>query len=148
MTTKTIPGYLEDERQKGRKAQQSMEEAARIQPLNHGHHRTPKPPKLKLRSSVKAVPKSEKKDRISEKAPLRAKDSDEHPSAGVTPRLLFHGVTGRALRVPPSAAQFRISRFVEPGTDRVDSCMIFTVGTWSKESRSGWQRAGSIRDGG
>jgi hypothetical protein len=62
MTTKTIPEYLEDERQKGREAQQSMEEeAARIQPLNHGHHRTPKPPKLKLRSSLKAVPKARKK---------------------------------------------------------------------------------------
>jgi hypothetical protein len=62
MTTKTIPEYLEDERQKGRDAQQSMEEeAARIQPLNHGHHRTAKQPNLKLRSSVKAVPKARKK---------------------------------------------------------------------------------------
>jgi hypothetical protein len=61
MTTKTIPEYLEDERQKGRDAQQSMdEESARIQPLNHGHHRTAKPPKLELRSSVKAVPKARK----------------------------------------------------------------------------------------
>jgi len=56
MTTKTIPEYLEDERQKGRDAQQSMEkEAARIQPLNHCHHRTAKQPKLELRSSVKAT---------------------------------------------------------------------------------------------
>jgi hypothetical protein len=62
MTTKTIPEYLEDERQKGRDAQQSIEEeAARIQPLNHGHHRTAKRPKLELRSSVKAVPKARKK---------------------------------------------------------------------------------------
>jgi len=62
MTTKTIPEYLEDERQKGRDAQQSMEEeAARIQPLNHGHHRTAKQPKLELRSSVKATPKARKK---------------------------------------------------------------------------------------
>jgi hypothetical protein len=62
MTTKTIPEYLEDERQKGIDAQQSMEEeASRIQPLNHGHHRTPKPPKLKLRSSVEDVPKARKK---------------------------------------------------------------------------------------
>ena len=57
MTTKTIPEYLEDERQKGRDAQQSIEEeASRIQPLNHGHHRTTKQPKLELRSTVKAVP--------------------------------------------------------------------------------------------
>jgi len=62
MTTKTIPEYLEDERQKGRDAQQSMEkEAARIQPLNHGHHRPGKQPKLELRSPAKAVPKARKK---------------------------------------------------------------------------------------
>jgi hypothetical protein len=62
MTTKTIPEYLEDERQKNREVQQSMkEEADRIQPLNHGHHRTAKQPKLELRDSVKAVPKARKK---------------------------------------------------------------------------------------
>ena len=62
MTTKTIPEYLEDERQKATDAQQSTEEeAARIQPLNHGHHRTAKQPKLELRSSVKAVSKARKK---------------------------------------------------------------------------------------
>ena len=62
MAMKTIPEYLEDERQKGRSAQQSVEdEAARIQPLNHGHHRTARPPKLELRSSVKAAPKARKK---------------------------------------------------------------------------------------
>jgi len=60
MTTKTIPEYLEDERQKGRDAQQSMEEeAARI--LKHGHHRTAKQPKLELHSAAKAVPKARKK---------------------------------------------------------------------------------------
>jgi hypothetical protein len=61
MTTKTIPEYLEDERQKDRDAQlRRDEEIARIRPLNHGHHRTAKPPKLELRSSVKAVPKARK----------------------------------------------------------------------------------------
>jgi hypothetical protein len=61
MTTKTIPQYLEDERQKGGDAQVRMEEeAARIQPLNHGHHRTAKQPKLELPASVKAAPKSKK----------------------------------------------------------------------------------------
>jgi hypothetical protein len=49
MTTKTIPAYLEDERQKNCDAQLQMEEeAARIQPLNHGHHRTAKQPKPEL----------------------------------------------------------------------------------------------------
>jgi hypothetical protein len=61
MTTKTIPQYLEDERQKDGDAQVRMEEeAARIQPLNHGHHRTAKQPKLELPASVKAAPKSKK----------------------------------------------------------------------------------------
>jgi hypothetical protein len=58
MTTKTIPEYLEDERQKDRDAQlRTEEEAARIQPLNHGHHRTSKQPKLELLSSAKGTPK-------------------------------------------------------------------------------------------
>jgi len=61
MTTKTIPEYLEDERQKNREAQLRMdEETARIQPLNHGHHRTAKQPKLESPSSVKAVPNARK----------------------------------------------------------------------------------------
>jgi hypothetical protein len=61
MTTKTIPAYLEDERQKGRDIQQRMEEeAVRIQPLNHGHHRTAKQPKLELPAAVEAAPKARK----------------------------------------------------------------------------------------
>jgi hypothetical protein len=61
MTTKTIPEYLEDERQKDTDAQLRMdEESARIQPLNHGHHRTAKQPKLDSPSSVKAAPKAKK----------------------------------------------------------------------------------------
>jgi hypothetical protein len=61
MTTKTIPEYLEDERQKSSDAQMRMEEeAARIQPLNHGHHRTAKQPKRELPSVVKAAPKAKR----------------------------------------------------------------------------------------
>jgi len=62
MTTKTIPEYLEDERKKGRDAQVRMEaEAARIQPLNHGHHRTVKHPKLELPAAAfQAAPKGRK----------------------------------------------------------------------------------------
>jgi hypothetical protein len=61
MTTKTIPSYLEDERQKVRDAQlRTEEEAARIRPLNHGHHRTAKQPKLELPLAVKAAPKVRK----------------------------------------------------------------------------------------
>ena len=59
MTTKTIPAYLEDERQKDCDAQlRTEDEAARIQPLNHGHHRTAKQPKLELPSVVKPAPKA------------------------------------------------------------------------------------------
>jgi len=61
MTTKTIPAYLEDERQKDCDARLRMEEeAARIQPLNHGHHRTAKQPKRELPSVAKAAPKARK----------------------------------------------------------------------------------------
>ena len=79
MTTKTIPAYLEDERQKDCDAQMRMEaEAARIQPLNHGHHRTAKQPKRELPSVVKAVPKAKrpstrKKPRTARKAATKVR---------------------------------------------------------------------------
>ena len=74
MTTKTIPAYLEEERQKNRDAQLRMEkEAARIQPLNHGHHRTAKQPKLELPSVVKAVPKARKPVAAARKKPRTAR---------------------------------------------------------------------------
>jgi len=61
MTTKTIPEYLVDERQKHEDDQLRMEEeAARIQPLHHGHHRTAKQPELELQSPVKAAVKARK----------------------------------------------------------------------------------------
>jgi hypothetical protein len=57
MTTKTISEYLQDERQKDCDTQLCREdEAARIQPLNGGHHRNAK--QLKLPSLVKAAPKT------------------------------------------------------------------------------------------
>jgi hypothetical protein len=81
MTTKAIPAYLEDERQKDRDAQlRTEEEAARIQPLNHGHHRLAKQPKLKLPSALKAAPKvrktaaaSRKKPRIAQKTATKVR---------------------------------------------------------------------------
>jgi hypothetical protein len=70
MTTKTIPAYLEEERQKDRNAQlRKAEEAARIQPLHHGHHRTAKQPKLELPSVLKAVPKARKPGAAARKKP-------------------------------------------------------------------------------
>jgi hypothetical protein len=60
MTTKTIPAYLEDERRKDCDAQLRLKaEAARIKPLNHGHHRTAKQPK-RLLSLAKAAPQARK----------------------------------------------------------------------------------------
>jgi len=81
MTAKTIPSYLEDERQKVRDAQlRTEEEAARIRPLNHGHHRTAKQPKLELPFAVEAAPKvrktaaaSREKLRPARKTPTKAR---------------------------------------------------------------------------
>jgi hypothetical protein len=61
MTTKTIPAYLEDERRKHGDDQLRIEkEAARIQPLHHGHHRTAKEPKLELPAPVEGATKIRK----------------------------------------------------------------------------------------
>jgi hypothetical protein len=70
MTTKTIPEYLEDQRQKDRDARLRMEEAAaRIQPLRHGHHRTAKQKKLELPPAVEAATKARKSTAASRNKP-------------------------------------------------------------------------------
>jgi hypothetical protein len=62
MTTQTIPEYLEEERQKATDTQlRTEEEAARIQPLQHGHHRAARQPKVELAPPVKAATKKNKK---------------------------------------------------------------------------------------
>jgi hypothetical protein len=62
MTTQTIPEYLEEERQKAAETQlRTEEEAARIQPLRHGHHRTSKSSGVEPPASVKAATKKKKK---------------------------------------------------------------------------------------
>jgi hypothetical protein len=74
MTTKTIPAYLEDERQKRCDTQLRMEaEAARIKPQNHGHHRTAKQPKLELPFLAKAAPKARKTAAQARKRPRAGK---------------------------------------------------------------------------
>lgn len=74
MTTKTIPEYLEDERQKNKDNEQRIaEDAARIQPLHHGQHRTAKQPKLELRSPVEAAHKAEKTAVAARKKPRTAR---------------------------------------------------------------------------
>jgi hypothetical protein len=80
MTTKTIPEYLEEERQKARDTQlRTAEEAARIQPLNHGHHRTSKQSKRELPSSIKAAPKARKTLAASRKKPRIARKTATKP---------------------------------------------------------------------
>jgi hypothetical protein len=74
MTTRTIPAYLEDERRKDRDAQLRIEdEAARIQPLHHGHHRTKKQPKIELRSPVETGAKARKTAAAARKKPRAAR---------------------------------------------------------------------------
>jgi hypothetical protein len=64
MSTQTIAEYLDEERQKYAANQLRMEEeAARIQPLQHGHHRTAKQPRLELVPPLKSVTKKKKKKR-------------------------------------------------------------------------------------
>ena len=78
MTTKTIPAYLEDERQK-RKGDllRTEAEAARIQPLRHGHHRTAKQPELELPSPIEATTQEEENCHSnSEKTAGHAKDGN------------------------------------------------------------------------
>jgi hypothetical protein len=74
MTVKTIPAYLEDERQQDCDAQLRMEaEAARIQALNHGHHRTAKQPKREVPSVTEAAPKKRKTVTQARKKPRTAR---------------------------------------------------------------------------
>jgi hypothetical protein len=61
MATKTIPEYLEDERRNRADTElRTEEEAAHIQSLHHGHHRTQKRPKPELPAPVEAVAKARK----------------------------------------------------------------------------------------
>jgi hypothetical protein len=61
MSTQTIAEYLDEERQKIAANQlRTDEEAARIQPLQHGHHRTGKQPKLELVPAVKSIAKKKR----------------------------------------------------------------------------------------
>ena len=74
MTTKSIPEYLEDERQKSKDDQLRMEaEAARIQPLHHSHHRTAKQPKVELPSPAEAAAKEGKTAAAARKKPRAAR---------------------------------------------------------------------------
>ena len=73
MTVQTIPEYLEEEREKATDNQlRTDEEAARIQPLQHGHHRTAKQSRLALVPPVKATTKKRKNAAVARKKPRAA----------------------------------------------------------------------------
>ena len=74
MTTQTIKEYLDEEREKASETQlRTEEEAARIQPLQHGHHRTAKQPRLELVPPVKtATQKKKKRMAVARKKPRAA----------------------------------------------------------------------------
>ena len=62
MSSQTIAEYLDEERQKAADNQRRTDdEAARIQSLQHGHHRAGKNAKLELLPSVKTTNKKKKK---------------------------------------------------------------------------------------
>jgi hypothetical protein len=64
MTTRTIPEYLEEEGKKATENQlRTEQEAARIQPLRHGHHRTAKQPKTAIAASSQTRNREEEKKR-------------------------------------------------------------------------------------
>jgi hypothetical protein len=66
MTTQTILEYLEEERRKTADIRLRTEkEAARIEPLQHGHHRTAKQSKQELVPPVKAAIKRKAKRKTS-----------------------------------------------------------------------------------
>jgi hypothetical protein len=65
MSTQTIAEYLDEERQKYAANQLRVdEEAARIQPLQHGHHRNAKQPRLASLPPVKTATKKKREAKI------------------------------------------------------------------------------------
>ena len=70
------------------------EEAARIQPLHHGHHRTSKQPKLELPSPVGAAAKGKITAATARKKPRAArKTATKTPQDGMTPKPALAGRT-------------------------------------------------------
>jgi hypothetical protein len=95
MTTQTIPEYLEEERQKTADNQlRTEQEAARIEPLQHGHHRNSNQskPKLELvppfRTATKKKTQSKKKT-----ASTKTKKRSTAVVAGRKPRVVGNKAT-------------------------------------------------------
>jgi hypothetical protein len=76
MTTQTIPEYLEEERQKTADTQlRTVQEAARIEPLQHGHHRHSTQSKLELELVPPFKAATRKKTKGKKKTPIEKKRS-------------------------------------------------------------------------
>jgi hypothetical protein len=74
------------------------EEAARIQPLHHGHHRTPKPPNPELTAPVEAVTKARKTTAVKARKPAAAKTRKPAAETGRKPSAARKtGTTGRRM---------------------------------------------------
>ena len=86
MATKTIPEYLEDERRSREETLlRTDEEAARIQSLHQGHHRTRKSAKLELPVPVEAAVKARKPAVAKVRNPVAAKA--RRPAVGKAKKL-------------------------------------------------------------
>lgn len=89
MTTQTIPEYLEEERQKTADTQLRTEkEAARIEPLQHGHHRNSKQskPELELVPPFKAATKRKQRAKRKPQAKRQTKKQKREASPWSLPR--------------------------------------------------------------
>src|ERR1035437_7807238 len=99
MTTRTIPEYLEDERRnRGDTQLRTEEEAARIQPLQHGHHRTAKPTSPELTASVKAAATARKTTIARREKPAVAKARKTTPAKARKPVAAKARKTAGAVR--------------------------------------------------
>jgi hypothetical protein len=88
MTTRTIPEYLEEEGQEAIDNQpRTEEEAARIQPLQHGHHGTAKQPRTGIAASSQSRNQEKKKQKnrrgSSQETTRHGKDGSENPQEGL-----------------------------------------------------------------
>jgi|ERR1019366_7065955 hypothetical protein len=114
MATKTIPEYLEDERRNRADTElRTEEEAAHIQSLHHGHHRTQKPSKPELPAPVEAgakprkthVTKARKPAPEARKKPSAARKTGAKAAKAIKPAATKTRKPAAAARRKPSATR-------------------------------------------
>jgi hypothetical protein len=99
MTTQTIPEYLAEERQKTADTQRRTEkEAARIEPLQHGHHRHSKQSKLEL-ELVPPFIAATKKENKSKKKTASKKTKTKKKSTAVVARRKPRAAGNKATKI-------------------------------------------------